>query len=48
MNKQAKETHKHREQTGDFQRGCGWEVGKMGEGEWDIQASSYGMNKGWG
>jgi len=22
-------------------------VGKMGEGEWEIQASGYGMNKLW-
>ena len=23
------------------------ELGKMGEGEWEIQASSYGMSKLW-
>ena len=23
-------------------------MGKMDEREWDIQASSYGMNKSWG
>ena len=23
-------------------------IGKMGEGEWEIQASSYGVTKSWG
>ena len=26
----------------------GGEMGKMGEGEAKVQASSYGMNKSWG
>ena len=39
-NKKQNQTYKYREQT----VGC-WGVGKMGEGEWEIQTCSYGMNK---
>ena len=34
-------------QTNACQRGEGEVMGKMGEGEWEIQASSYGMKKSW-
>ena len=39
------QTYKYREQTDDCQKAGGWGMGKMGEGVWEIQASSYGMNK---
>jgi len=25
----------------------GWGLGEIGEGEWEIQASTYGINKSW-
>ena len=46
MNEQTKkETHKYREQTDGYQKRGGCGLGKMAEGEWEIQASGYGMNK---
>ena len=50
MNKQMKsriQTYKYREQTDGCQRGWGEGLGKMGEGEWEILASSYGVSKLW-
>ena len=44
MNKE-KQTQKYREQTDGCQMGGGWGMGKMGDVEWEVQASSYGMNK---
>ena len=50
MNEQTKkknQTSKYREQTDGCQRGGGWWLAKMGEEQWEIQASTYGMNKSW-
>ena len=38
----------YREGADGCQRGGGGGMGKMGEGEREAQASSYGMNKSWG
>ena len=46
-NKKQTQTYKYREHTGGCQRRGGWGIGKTGEGEWEIQASGYGMNKSW-
>ena len=49
MNKQKKnQTYQYREQNYDCQKEGGSRMGKMGEGEWEIQAFSYGMNKSQG
>lgn len=47
MNKKKSETDSHREHTGGCQR-RGREVGTLGKREWEVQASSYRMNKSWG
>ena len=44
-NKKQKQTQKYREHTGGCQSGGVEGNGKIGEEEWEIQASSYGMNK---
>jgi len=38
-------THKYREQADGYQREGDGGMGKMGEGDWEVQASSYGMIK---
>lgn len=52
MNKQTHErqyqTYKYREQIVGCQRRGREGVGKVGEGKWEIQVSSHGMNKSWG
>ena len=40
-------SHRYREQIVDCQRGGGWELGKMGEGDQEIQ-TSHKINKSWG
>ena len=40
-----KQAHKHGEQIVGCQSGGGRGMGKMGEGEWEIAVSRYGMNK---
>ena len=45
INKQQNQTHKYREPTEGCQRGRGGGMGKMCEGEKEIVASSYKMNK---
>ena len=44
-NKEQNQTHQYKEQTDGCQRGGDVGIGKMGEGEWKIQNSSYGMNR---
>ena len=41
---QKAESDKYREQTDGCQREGGWGVSRMGEREWEIQASSYGIS----
>ena len=43
------QTYKYREHTDGCQRGEGGGMGKISEGEWEVQASSYRINKsqGW-
>ena len=48
MNEKQNQSCKHGEQSDGCQREKGEEMGKMGKGEWQIQASSYGMSKPWG
>lgn len=38
-------TYKYREQIDGCQREEGWVMDKTGEGEQEIQASNYGLNK---
>lgn len=48
-NKQKQnQSYEHREQTEGSQRGRGGGLGKVGGGEWEVQASSGGMSKSWG
>lgn len=49
MNKEKAEIdHKYGEQTGGGQRGEGGGMGEMDEGQREVRASRYGMNKSWG
>ena len=46
MNKQKQnQTYKYKEQTDGWQREDRWGMGKMSEGEWEIQVSSYGISR---
>ena len=47
QNKKQNQTYKCRQQTDGWQRERGGGMGEMGEGDWEIQASSYGMKKSW-
>lgn len=47
FNKKQNQTYKYREQTDGYQRRQRWGMGKIGEDEWEIWTSSYGMNKSW-
>ena len=46
--KKQHQTYKYREKTYGCQKAGRWRMGKIGEGEWKIQTSDYGMNKSWG
>lgn len=46
-NKKWNQIYKYREYNGGFQRGGGGGMGKMGGGEWEVQASKDGMSKSW-
>ena len=49
MHKKQKQTHKYKKQTDGCQRrGVPTRTGKMVEGEWEVQVSSYGMSESWG
>ena len=43
--KKQKQALKYGEQTGGYWKGVNGEMGKMDEGEWEVQAHSYGMSK---
>ena len=45
INKQKAETKKYTEEIYGCQRGGEWGMGEMDEGEWEVQASSFGINK---
>ena len=46
--KNQKQTHKYRKLVVTRVGGGVPGMGKMGKGEWEVQDSSYGMNKSWG